>query len=427
MDIEAKRPDIPDEDNSSAQMVRIKKARPAKWLFWYFQAASPDGTIVLADKEDFNRRFDDAPPPVLLDAEQERVLRAEMKRGEAAVAEARKLIDFPRGRHPITWRKDYISSLLPNAQEARESVHVLQLDARLRCHDGDLDGALQSARASFNASLSMRDEPLLISQLVHVACRSVTLKTLERILAQGEPREEALIDFQRLLEEHEKENLFLVAVRGERGLIDGFLEVVQRGELTHAQLRQTVSMLDAKSAGGHWAGMELELIALHGTARHERAEILKRMNRIVEIAQQPPEEQGAEVAAWEAAGKEATPLARRLTPCVLKVNGACRRSHAEMRCMVVLLALERFRRKHDRWPDRLEELTPDHLKAVPLDPFDGKPLKYARRDDGVTVYTVGPDGEDNGGNLDGKWLDKGSDWGFRLWDVNKRRQPPPAR
>jgi hypothetical protein len=425
LDIEAKRPVIPDEENSSLQMAKMKQATPARWPFWYYQASPPGGEITLADYEDFNRRLDDRPPPVLLDAEQERVLRFEMKRAAAAMDEARKLIDFPRGRHPITWRKDYFSSGIDPSQRSRGVADLLRHDVTLRCQDGDLKGALDSTRASFNVSLCLRDEPLLISQLIRVAIRKVTLGDLERILAQGEPPEEALAEFQRRLEEDEKDNLFLVGVRGERGLLDGFLEVIQRRDMTHAEMRQAIAGMSDGSAGASWMGKDLDVIALYGTARHERAQMLARMNRVVEIAQLPPEEQGREVDAWVAAAKKGPPLVRRLTPAVQKVNLATRRSHAEMRCMVVLLALERFRQKHDRWPDRLEELTPDYLKAVPLDPFDAKPIKYARRGDGVTVYTVGPDGEDNGGNLNGKWLDKGSDWGFRLWDANKRRQPPP--
>src|SRR5262249_56463092 len=115
----------------------------------------------------------------------------------------------------------------------------------------------------------------------------------------------------------------------------------------------------------------------------------------------------------------------RLLRAVERVSVACRHSHADLRCMTVLLALERFRQANGRWPGALDELTRDYLDSVPLDPLDGKPLKYARRDDGVTVYSVGPDGEDDGGNVTGKWHEKGSDWGFRLWDVGRRRQAPP--
>jgi len=46
--------------------------------------------------------------------------------------------------------------------------------------------------------------------------------------------------------------------------------------------------------------------------------------------------------------------------------------------------------------------------------------------DGVVVYSLGPDRTDNQGKLDRTpSLADGTDLGFQLWDVAKRR-PPPA-
>jgi hypothetical protein len=92
----------------------------------------------------------------------------------------------------------------------------------------------------------------------------------------------------------------------------------------------------------------------------------------------------------------------------------------------VAVAAERYRRANGRWPEALAQLVPGYLARVPADPFDGKPLRLRRRDDGVTVYSVGPDGKDDGGRIDRQRADPaGIDLGFRLWDVAKRRQPPP--
>jgi hypothetical protein len=111
-------------------------------------------------------------------------------------------------------------------------------------------------------------------------------------------------------------------------------------------------------------------------------------------------------------------------PAVNKVAEASRRVQADQRCALVALAAERYRRDHGRWPASLDQLAPDYLKAVPADPYDGKPLRYQRRPDGVIIYSVGPDREDNGGALNrSRPLDKGIDYGFRLWDVDRRRQP----
>jgi hypothetical protein len=102
------------------------------------------------------------------------------------------------------------------------------------------------------------------------------------------------------------------------------------------------------------------------------------------------------------------------------------REHASLRCAVAALAAERYRRRYGRWPDQLSALVPEFLSAVPLDPFDGAPLRPRRTDDGLVIYSLGADRQDNGGsiNRDDVGVD-GTDLGLRVWDVGKRRQPAP--
>lgn len=68
---------------------------------------------------------------------------------------------------------------------------------------------------------------------------------------------------------------------------------------------------------------------------------------------------------------------------------------------VTAIALERARRSDGRYPASLDELVPKYLPAVLADPMDGKPLRY--RPPGATnshfaLYSVGPDGQDDGGD-----------------------------
>lgn len=64
------------------------------------------------------------------------------------------------------------------------------------------------------------------------------------------------------------------------------------------------------------------------------------------------------------------------------------------------VALERFRRDHaGALPETLQVLVPDYLAAVPVDPFSGRPLIYRHDADAYTVYSVGPDRKDDGGDL----------------------------
>lgn len=56
------------------------------------------------------------------------------------------------------------------------------------------------------------------------------------------------------------------------------------------------------------------------------------------------------------------------------------------------LALRLFRDQHGAWPDRLDQLVPDLLPAVPIDPFTGQPFGYERQNEGWQLWSVGPAG-----------------------------------
>jgi len=73
------------------------------------------------------------------------------------------------------------------------------------------------------------------------------------------------------------------------------------------------------------------------------------------------------------------------------------KSDAQHATAVAALAIARFQAKSGRLPKDLAALVPEYLVAVPLDPFDGKPIKYKQSDRGVVVYSIGADMVDDGG------------------------------
>lgn len=67
---------------------------------------------------------------------------------------------------------------------------------------------------------------------------------------------------------------------------------------------------------------------------------------------------------------------------------------------LVVLALEAARRRTGAYPATLDDLVPVFLPRVPLDPFDGQPLRYIAPKsaaDRPVLYSVGVDGVDEGG------------------------------
>jgi hypothetical protein len=72
---------------------------------------------------------------------------------------------------------------------------------------------------------------------------------------------------------------------------------------------------------------------------------------------------------------------------------------AARRIVIVAIALKRYQLQHGTWPVDLKTLVPDFLSEVPRDPVDGLPLRYRANADGAfTLYSVGFDGVDNGGD-----------------------------
>src|SRR5205085_265144 len=61
------------------------------------------------------------------------------------------------------------------------------------------------------------------------------------------------------------------------------------------------------------------------------------------------------------------------------------------------IALELYHRTHTEWPTTLDALTPEFLSEIPVDRFDGKPLKCTLRDGQPILYSVGSDRIDDGG------------------------------
>jgi hypothetical protein len=406
-DLEARRTVVPEEENSALRALAAHALLPNPW------PPSPAG-----NEPTLEDSVHALAAPVQLSPRQLELLTAAMKEAEAAVKEARILADLPRGRHSIVYLPDTISILLPHLQPTRELANVLAYDAMLRAHQGDVDGALESCRAGYNAGRSVGQEPFLICQLVRMAIRSVSYRSIERTLAQGQPSEAALHALQRLLEADEPEPLLLYGARGERAAMDRFMQAAQSGEITRAQLMKSMSAIGLP-------GNELGVLFFVGTSRQNRVAMLEFESRIVEIAQLSSAKQTEQLQQLQQSIKDLPLITRMLVPAVTKVADTHHRTLAELRCDIVGLAAERYRRSHGSWPAVLTDLVPDYLEQIPTDPFDDQPLRYRRQGDGVVIYSIGLDRQDDGGNVDrSKPYAPGTDIGIRLWDVLRRRQQP---
>jgi hypothetical protein len=403
-DIEAARAVVPDEQNSARCVVRAVQLLPKDW-------PPKDLADALAHLD----------PPSHLDPTLRERLAAELDAVRPAVEEARKLADMPQGRYSIHYPRNPLNTLLDEQQRARCVFALLDYDAKRLDEDERPDEALRSCRAGLNAARSLGDEPLAITQLIRIAGVAIACKEVERALAQGEPDPAALADFQRLLLEEDAFPGMELAIRGERGMQQELFDALESGDVSVNEL--------ADGHGGPDLWERLFGWNMRDNFRDEHPLMLRMMTRRLEITRLPPDQQEAAERALDAEVRNLPPVAiltKLFAPALSKVSDAYRRKLAYERSLLVALAAERYRRQNGRWPEAAEDLTPTFLEQIPLDPYDGEPIRYRRLDDGAVAYSVGRDRQDDGGTFDDAQPTRpGTDLGFRLWNPVKRRRPAP--
>ena len=87
---------------------------------------------------------------------------------------------------------------------------------------------------------------------------------------------------------------------------------------------------------------------------------------------------------------------------VKRLDDAVWNERARQAALEVTLAAQMFRRDKGEFPESLDQLVPEDLEAVPLDPCDlnGGQLRYRRDDPNkAVVWSLGRDGNDDGGEV----------------------------
>lgn len=275
---------------------------------------------------------------------------------------------------------------LDHVDRLRSAARMLMLEAHLRAHRGDADGAAESIGAILRVSESLRDEPLLVSQLVRYACATMGLNLAGEMLPHVDFRPEDLATLQDEVEAMRLEDGFRRAMIGERA---SGIEVFRNPA----------------------AQTDMEFDVPTGPRNDDLTLYLQFMDEIIDAARKPwPERLKATSRVdqrIQARIENGGPLDNLryvftflLLPASNAVVEADGRTQALVRAATVRIALQRYRLEHGQFPESIEQLVPKFLDKVPEDPFDGQPLRYAIRDGEPLVYSVGRDQVDNGGDGD---------------------------
>ena len=268
-------------------------------------------------------------------------------------------------------------------ESLRAAARLLKLESEVRAHKGQVGPTVASLQAAYAVGTACEGSPAPMSFLIQQSIEAGSTHQLLRLLPHVQFSDAQLARLQSTLR-----------------------AIDHRRDLLHALLAERVSairalrnpaLLAAKSpnAKPSPAGPLVATVAM--------PDYLETMNEAVGAADLPWPE--ALDTANEITYRVAeTPVYARFgaieTPAIGFFFDAAATATARTRLADIALAAQRYRLAHGRLPEALDDLTPDFIPSVPLDPFSGEPTRYLRTADGFVVYSVGADRKDDGGHLD---------------------------
>ncbi len=291
-------------------------------------------------------------------------------------------------RWPINLTRGY-ATLLDHIGPLNRSSEVLLLESVYKAEQGDSDGAVDAIVAGVGVARSLDKEPVLISQLVRMSCLGRSLSALEQTLNRTPLKDSQLGQVQHALREAEDSDEFVRGIVGERCLAADMARYGAPGELVGASMKGVTVL----------PGM-MELRNLTGICDLDAATLLEIFEPVVNAAHVPVKDRLAAMGTADPPDREIPSyciVTRLLLPPGVHSVQANLRIIARMRAARAALAVERYRLAHGQLPESLDALVPEFLDEIPADPFGDGPVKCKRLENGYVVYSVGHDGEDDGG------------------------------
>jgi hypothetical protein len=311
-----------------------------------------------------------------------------------------------------------IGILLPQASVLREGARLLAIDAFIAAETGDAQRVVDDLAAMLSIARHERQMPFLITELCGIAILARTCKTLDTLL----------IDYPDLLSDVQLHDL----AHRIGGLFGGgrvrirlsverpfFMDMLQRMYTDdgrgdgHLAPDFSLFMIESGGAGpqphsGIQRVISSALMAPASVVVAGRREMQQKYDELMSMV-----EAEAEVPLWERDESAVDLELERMSNSLLEksryimlvllmpsLSNAARMGELatmERDATLAAVALTLHHRQNGGWPATLDELTPMLLPAVPLDRFDGRPLRYRLIDGWPTLYSVGADRDDDGG------------------------------
>ena len=335
----------------------------------------------------------------------------------------RRAADMPACRFPRDWTRPSFDMLLAEVQSCRNEGRLLALAARHEAATGKPAAALADAVRLGRIGRQVGSEPILISHLVGIAIDATALSVVADILPTLTPADAPLLDDPALRDLVVSTPSLVRAINGEEAFglsifanfADGRQGIDDMGRLAGdpnvAILPQEgpFSLLtDPLSAVWRAFILPADIAGYRRRFEAYRQLVTGGVDQSRTWPQTQKQIDGIE--AEIRAGPDGF-LSRLIAPATDAVLRSQCMAVARHRAAEVLLAATRERLASGKHPASIDALVPARLPSVPRDPFTtDAPLHLKATPEELLIWSVGPDGDDDGGpQKDSEECDTGND------------------
>ena len=322
----------------------------------------------------------------------------------------RRAADMPACRFPRDWTRPSFDMLLAEVQSCRNEGRLLALAARHEAATGKPAAALADAVRLGRIGRQVGSEPILISHLVGIAIDATALSVVAEILPTLTAADAPLLDDPALRDLVASTPSLVRAINGEEAFglsifanfADGREGINDMGQLASdpnvailPQEEPFSLLIDPLSAVWRAFILPADIAGYRRRFEAYRQLVTEGVDQSRTWPQTQKQIDGIE--AEIRAGPDGF-LSRLIAPATDAVLRSQCMAVARHRAAEVLLAATRERLASGTHPASIDALVPARLPSVPRDPFTtDAPLHLKATPEELLIWSVGPDGEDDGG------------------------------